>query len=129
MYEKAIRGWQKINMLKKINSNYKKELTVEEVLVQSDKFSRLKTFYVLFVLLVTVLNIISSFVEVYLREYHEFVAYSVGGSNFVFLIGFVITSYVYVRRLAKLLQEQIETKFIKVIFDKIFGFIILFIYG
>ncbi len=114
MYQKSIQGWEKINMLKKINSNYKKELTIEEVVQQSYKFNLVRKFYVIFVCIIAILNFGQSFIEVYFREFALPVTYGVGGLNLLLLLGFVVTTFIYTRRLAKLLPEQFEIKFRRV---------------
>jgi hypothetical protein len=114
MYERSIQGWKKISMLKKINSNYKKELTIEEVIEQSDKFSKVKKVYVILVVFISVLNFAQSFIEVYAREIFLPLSYLVGGISFVLLFCFVIVTFIFAKKLSKLLPEQFEKKFRRV---------------
>jgi hypothetical protein len=99
-------------MLKKINSNYKKELTIEEVSLQADKFGRVKIIYVILVSILALCHVVMSFLEVYALDIRVSVSFGVGGLNFIFLLGFVITSFIYVRRLANLLPGELEKKFL-----------------
>ncbi len=114
MYARSLEGWRQINMLKKINSNYKKELTIEEVSLQAEKFSRFKIIYVILVSILALCHIVQSFLETYALEIRDKTSFFVGSLNFIFLIGLVVASFIYVKRLAKFLPDELKKNFLRV---------------
>jgi hypothetical protein len=113
LYHSAVATIRREEMLEKINSRYKANVTVEDVLAQATLLKRLKIPFILVANVGFIVTVIHEFWRAYVEVDFDF-SYLFAAYFILIWISFTIGFFIYGKRLMDLMPQNISKKLRKV---------------